>query len=75
MREENLSFNNNYIILGTVHFNNKLAKKNMSVLKHWPPVRCRWYNRVLIVHQQRYRPSESNKNVDIKFSAHDPFLE
>jgi hypothetical protein len=27
----------------------------------------------LIVHQQRYRPSDSNKNVDIKFSAHDFF--
>ena len=29
----------------------------------------------LIVHQQRYRRSDSNKNVDIKFSAHDAFLE
>jgi hypothetical protein len=27
----------------------------------------------LIVHQQRYRPSDSNKNVDIKLSAHDFF--
>jgi hypothetical protein len=29
----------------------------------------------LTVHQQRYRHSNSNKNVDIKFSAHDTFLE
>jgi len=29
----------------------------------------------LIVHQQRYLPSESNKNVDIKFSVHNTFLE
>jgi hypothetical protein len=36
----------------------------MSVPKH----------RGLIVHQQRYRPSDSNKNVDIKFGAHEAFL-
>jgi hypothetical protein len=35
---------------------------------------CRWYPRGLIVHQQKYRPSHSNKNVDIKFNAHDAFL-
>jgi len=29
----------------------------------------------LIVHQQKYRPSVSNKNVDIKFNAHDTFLD
>ena len=29
----------------------------------------------LIVHQQRYRPSNSNKNVDIKLSAHNTCLE
>ena len=31
----------------------------------------------LIVHQEslRYGPSDSNKNVDIKFSVHDAFLE
>jgi hypothetical protein len=26
-------------------------------------------------HQQRYRPNNSNENVDIKISAHDTFLE
>jgi len=41
----------------------------MSVSKHW--LLGEWYPRGLIVHQQRYRPSDSNKNVDIKFSAHD----
>jgi hypothetical protein len=29
-----------------------------------------WYPRGIIVHQKRYRPSDSNKNVDIEFSAH-----
>jgi hypothetical protein len=29
----------------------------------------------LIFHQQWYRPSDSNENVDIKSSAHDAFLE
>jgi hypothetical protein len=29
----------------------------------------------LIVHQKRYRPSDINKNVDIKFSAHDTLLD
>ena len=29
----------------------------------------------ILVHQQRTRPSESNKNIDIKFSAQDTFLE
>jgi hypothetical protein len=29
----------------------------------------------LIVHQQRYRPSDRNNNVDIKFGAHNAFLE
>ena len=46
----------------------------MSVPKHW--LLGGWYPRVggLIVHQQRYRPSNSNKNVDIKFIAHDDNL-
>ena len=35
---------------------------------------CR-YPLSLIVHQQRYRPSDRNKYVDIIFSAHDAFLE
>ena len=30
---------------------------------------------IIIVLQQRYRPSDSNKNVDIKFSVHGAFLE
>jgi hypothetical protein len=29
----------------------------------------------LIVHQQRYQPSDSNKNIDIRLSMHDTFLE
>ena len=29
----------------------------------------------LIVHQQRYRPSDSKKNVKVKFSVHGTFLE
>jgi len=29
----------------------------------------------LIVHQQRYRPSDSNKNVDIKLSPYNTCLE
>ena len=44
----------------------------MSVPKHW--LLGGWYTRGLIVHQQKYRPSDSNKNVDIKFNAHDAFL-
>jgi hypothetical protein len=45
----------------------------MSMPKHW--LLGGWYPRGLIVHQQRYPPSDSNTNVDIKFSAHDTFLE
>jgi hypothetical protein len=45
----------------------------MSVLKHLLP--SGWYPEGLIVHQQRYRPSDSYKYVDIKFNAHDAFLE
>ena len=44
----------------------------MSVPKHW--ILGGWYHRGLIVHQQRYRSSDSNKNVDIKFSGHEVFL-
>ena len=33
-----------------------------------------WYPRSLIVHQQRYTHSESNKNVDIQIMAHDASL-
>jgi hypothetical protein len=33
----------------------------MSKPKHWPP--GGWYPRRLIVHQQKYRPIDSNKNV------------
>jgi hypothetical protein len=33
-----------------------------------------WYPRGLIVYQQRYQPSDSNKNVDIKCIAHVAFL-
>jgi hypothetical protein len=32
------------------------------------------YHWGLIIHQQRYLPSDRNKNVDIEFSAHDAFL-
>jgi hypothetical protein len=42
-------------------------------LKHW--LLSGWYPRGLIHHQQWYRPSDCNKNVDIKFIAHDMFLE
>jgi hypothetical protein len=38
-------------------------------LKHW--LLSGWYPRGLIHHQQWYRPSDCNKNVDIKFIAHD----
>ena len=31
--------------------------------------------RMIPVHQQRYLPSDSNKNVDIKYSMHEAFLE
>jgi hypothetical protein len=41
----------------------------MSVPIHWLLVG--WYQRGLIVHQQRKRPSDSNKNVNIKISVHD----
>jgi hypothetical protein len=34
-----------------------------------------WYPWGRIVHQQRYRPSNSNENVDIKFSVHDAFID
>ena len=37
----------------------------MSVPKHW--LLGGWYPWGLIVYQQRYRLSDSNKNVDIKF--------
>jgi len=33
------------------------------------------YIQGLMVHQQRYHPSDSNKNVGIKFSVHNTFLE
>jgi hypothetical protein len=36
---------------------------------HW--LQGGWYPRGLIVHQLRYRLSDSNKNVDIQFSVHD----
>ena len=39
----------------------------MSVPKHW--LLGGWYPWGLIVHQLRHRLSDSNKNVDIKFSA------
>ena len=29
----------------------------------------------LIVHQQRYRPSNGNRNVDVLLSVHNTFLE
>jgi len=45
----------------------------MSVPKHL--LLGGWYRRGLIVYQQRYCPTDSNENVDIKFSAHDAFLE
>ena len=36
----------------------------------------RRYQWVLIVHQQRHRPtSDGNKHVDICFSSHDVFME
>jgi hypothetical protein len=38
----------------------------MSVPKH--RLLGGWYPRGLIIHQQKYRPSDSNKNVDFKFS-------
>ena len=41
----------------------------MSVSKHL--LMGGWYPRGIIDHHQRYRPSDSNENVDIKFSAHD----
>ena len=44
----------------------------MSVPRHW--LLGGWCHQGLIVHQQRHRPSDSNTNVDIKFSAHDAFL-
>ena len=44
----------------------------MTVPKHQPLFR--WYPQGLIVHQQRFRPSDSNKNVDFKFSAQDVFF-
>ena len=37
----------------------------MSVPKHW--LLGGWYSRGLIIHQQRYRPSDSNTRIDIKF--------
>ena len=37
----------------------------MSVLEHW--LQGEWYFWGLIVHQQRYWPSDSNTNVDITF--------
>jgi hypothetical protein len=37
----------------------------MSVLEHW--LQGKWYFWGLIVHQQRYWSSDSNKNVDITF--------
>jgi hypothetical protein len=45
----------------------------MSVPKNW--LLGGWYPHGLIVQKQRYRHSDGNKNVDIKFSAHDAFLE
>ena len=39
--------------------------------KHW--LLGGWDLRRLIIHQQWYRPSDSNKYVYIKFSAHDAF--
>ena len=33
-----------------------------------------WYPLRLIIHQYRYRPSDSNENIDINFSAHGAFL-
>ena len=40
----------------------------MSVPRH--SLLGEWYPRGLIVHQQRYLPSDSNKNVDITISVH-----
>jgi hypothetical protein len=34
-----------------------------------------WYPREQVVHHQRYQPSDSNTNVDVKFIADDAFLE
>ena len=45
----------------------------MLVPKHW--LLGEWYPQGQMVHQQSCRPSDSNKNVDVKFSAHDAFLE
>jgi hypothetical protein len=42
---------------------------NKPVPKYW--LLGGWYPRGLIVHQHRHQPSGSDKNVDIKFSAHD----
>jgi len=40
---------------------------------HW--LLCGWYTlRQIVYNQQRYRPSDNNTNLDIKFSAHDAFL-
>jgi hypothetical protein len=33
------------------------------------------YPQGLIVYQPKFRPSDGNKNADIKFSVHDTFLE
>ena len=45
----------------------------MSVPKH--RLLSRGYPRRLIVQQQRYRPSDSNTNVDIKLDEDDAVLE
>jgi hypothetical protein len=45
----------------------------MSVTKHW--LLSNWYPWRLIFPQQRYRPSDSNKNVDIYCSGQYEFLE
>ena len=56
-------------INGIVNFNKNISNK---------PCQCRntdyWANDLLKVHQQRYRLSNNNKNVDIKFRAHHAFL-
>jgi hypothetical protein len=44
----------------------------MSLPKHW--LLGGWHPRGLTVHQQRNRPSDSHKNVDIKISSYDAFL-
>ena len=51
LREENLSFDTNYIILETVNFNNKYIWYTMSVLLH--SQLDGWYPRRLIIYQQR----------------------